>query len=267
MWRKEQLAAIKKEVKESRKSSLTVYLILRVLVILCLILQILRGDLNNAFLCVWALILFTVPLFIQKAFKITLPNVLETVIFLFIFAAEILGEINNFYIRIPYWDTMLHAINGFLCAGIGFALIDLLNKNSKKIKLSPSYVAIVAFCFSMTIGVCWEFFEFAMDKFIHVDMQKDRIVQTISSTLLDETKTNKSIQINSIEKTIMFDAQGNQIAVIEGGCLDIGLIDTMKDLFVNLLGAVLFSIIGYFYIKNSKKYKFAENFIPSKNRK
>jgi hypothetical protein len=89
MWRREQMAAIKKEIKESKKSSLSVYLILRALVILCLVLQILRGDLNNAFLCIWALILFTVPLFVQRAFKITLPNVLETIIFLFIFAAEI----------------------------------------------------------------------------------------------------------------------------------------------------------------------------------
>ncbi len=111
--------AIRKEVKESKTSSLTVYLILRALVILCLILQIIRGDLNNAFLCVWALILFTVPLFVERAFKIELPNMLETIIFLFIFAAEILGEINNFYLRIPYWDTMLHTINGFYVLALG----------------------------------------------------------------------------------------------------------------------------------------------------
>lgn len=261
------MAAIRKEVKETKTSSLTVYLILRALVILCLVLQILRGDLNNAFLCICALVLFTIPLFIERAFKIDLPNMLETIIYLFIFSAEILGEINNFYIRIPYWDTMLHTINGFLCAGIGFALIDLLNKNSRKFKLSPSYVAIVAFCFSMTVGVCWEFFEYGMDDIIKTDMQKDRIVQTISSTWLDETKTNKSIAIKDIDKTVLFDENGNQIAVIDGGYLDIGLIDTMKDLFVNLLGAVLFSIIGYFYIKNRKKYKFAENFIPQKIKK
>lgn len=258
------MMAIKKEIKESKKSSLIVYLILRALVILCLVLQILRGDLNNAFLCVWALILFTVPLFVERALKIELPNMLETIIFLFIFAAEILGEINHFYIHIPYWDTMLHTINGFLCAGIGFALIDLLNKNSKKLKLSPSYVAIVSFCFSMTVGVCWEFFEYAMDDIVKTDMQKDRVVQSFSSTWLDETKTNKSIAIKDIDKTVLFDKEGNEIIVIDGGYLDIGLIDTMKDLFVNLLGAVLFSIIGYFYIKNKEKYKFAENFIPQK---
>ena len=125
-------------------------------------------------------------------------------------------------------------------------------------------MAIVAFCFSMTVGVCWEFFEYAMDDIVKTDMQKDRVVQTISSTWLDETRTNKSIFIEDIDKTVLLDENGNQIAVIDGGYLDIGLIDTMKDLFVNLLGAVLFSIIGYFYIKNSSKYKFAENFIPQK---
>ena len=256
---------IKKEVKESKKSSLTVYLILRFLVILCLILQILRGDLNNAFLCVWALVLFTVPLFIQHRFKIKLPNMLETIIFLFIFAAEILGEINNFYRIIPYWDTILHTINGFLCAGIGFALIDLLNKNSRKFKLSPIYVTIVAFCFSMTIGVVWEFFEYAADTVLLTDMQKDRVVETISTVTLDPKQNNNAIVIDDIAKTVLYDSQGNHIAVIEGGYLDIGLIDTMKDLFVNLLGAVAFSIIGYFYITNGKKYKFASNFIPTKD--
>lgn len=266
-WHRKQVADIKKEVRESKKSSLTVYLILRALVIACLILQILRGDLNNAFLCIWALILFTVPLFIQKAFKITLPNMLETIIFLFIFAAEILGEINSFYVRIPHWDTMLHTINGFLCAGIGFSLIDLLNKNSKKIKLSPLYVALVSFCFSMTVGVCWEFFEYAMDNVFLTDMQRDAIVQTISTTTLDETKSNKAVIIKDIDKTLLLDKSGNELAIIDGGYLDIGISDTMKDLFVNLLGAILFSIIGYYYISNSKKYKFAENFIPSKNEK
>lgn len=258
------LSNIKKEIKESKKSSLTVYLILRFLVIVCLILQILRGDLNNAFLCVWALILFTVPLFIQRALKITLPNMLETIIFLFIFAAEILGEINNFYIIIPYWDTILHTINGFICAGVGFALVDLLNQNSKKIKLSPLYMAIVAFCFSMTIGVCWEFFEYGMDTLFLTDMQKDSIVQTVSTVTLDEKQENNAIIIKNIAKTILYDKNGNQIAIIEGGYLDIGLSDTIKDMFVNLLGAVAFSLIGYVYTINNKKYKFAKNFIPVK---
>ena len=149
---------IKEKYKQTKKKSLAVYLILRVLVIICMVLQVLRGDWNNAFLCMLSLILFTIPTIIEEKFKITLPTVLETIIYLFIFSAEILGEINNFYGNIPYWDTILHTINGFLCAAIGFSLIDILNNSERfHIKLSPVFVGLVAFCFSMTIGVLWEF--------------------------------------------------------------------------------------------------------------
>lgn len=248
--------------KNTRKKSLLIYLILRILVILCMLLQILRGDWNNAFLCMLSLILFTIPTIVEEKFKIALPTVLESIIYLFIFSAEILGEINNFYGNIPYWDTILHTINGFLAAGIGFSLIDLLNENSKHISLSPFFVAIVAFCFSMTIGVLWEFFEFGSDTFLKYDMQKDRVVSTISSVTLDPEKSNTPILIKDIDHTILYDSNGNTLAIIEGGYLDIGIIDTMKDLLVNFVGAVVFSCIGFLYIKNRDKYKFATNFIP-----
>lgn len=254
---------IKQKYQETKKSSLLVYLILRGLVIVCMIEQILRGDLNNAFLCLLSLVLFIIPTFIEDELKIKLPSVLETIIYCFIFSAEILGEINNFYGRIPYWDTILHTLNGFLAAGIGFSLIDLLNENSKNIKLSPVFVAIVAFCFSMTIGVLWEFFEYGADTYLRTDMQKDRIVSTISSVEFDPNKNNKSITIDNIQSTQINTNSG--IVTIEGGYLDIGINDTMKDLLVNFVGAVCFSFIGYLYINNREKYKFASNFIPIKN--
>ena len=95
---------------------------------------------------------------------------------LFIFSAEILGEISSFYVLFPFWDTTLHTLNGFLAAAIGFSLVDLLNRSDRvKFDLSPLFLSITAFCFSMTIGVLWEFFEFAMDQFFALDMQKDTI--------------------------------------------------------------------------------------------
>lgn len=171
------------------------------------------------------------------------------------------GEINNFYQLIPHWDTILHTINGFLCAGIGFSLLDLLNKNSRKIKLSPLYLAIFSFCFSMTIGVGWEFFEIAADMFLNTDMQKDSYIHTISTVELDETKSNKVVRIKDIDKTILYDKDGNELVVLEG-YLDIGLYDTIQDLFVNLIGALTFSILGFFYTLNKKKYTFIKHFIP-----
>ena len=134
------------------------------------------------------------PIIIQRKLKITLPNTLEVIIYIFIFAAEILGEIYNFYGHIANWDLMLHTLNGFLCAAIGLSLIDLLNNNSKKISLSPLYVALASFCFSMTIGVCWEFFEYAADKTTLVDMQKDKLVTTITSVEFDPNKSNKAVK-------------------------------------------------------------------------
>ncbi len=258
---------IKKTYNETKKSSIIVYFILRFLVILCLILQIIRGEYNNAFLCVLSLVLFTIPFFIQKKFKIELPNLLEIIIFLFIFSAEILGEIRNFYGLIPYWDTMLHTINGFLAAGIGFSLVDLLNENSRKVKLSPIYLTIVAFCFSMTIGVVWEFFEYGSDKLLNLDMQKDTIVNKIATVELNPDKSNKVIVIDNIQYTdIYFNDSNNKLnkATINNGYLDIGINDTMSDLFVNFIGALCFSIIGYFYVVNRHKYHFASNFIPQK---
>lgn len=254
---------MRKKYEETNKKSIAVYLILRLLVVISMIFQILMGNFENVFMCFLALLLFTMPTIISEKFKIGLPSLLETIIYLFIFSTTILGEINNFYGIIPFWDTMLHTLNGFLCAGIGFSLVDLLNQNSKKINLSPLYVAIVAFCFSMTIGILWEFYEFASDSMFRTDMQKDRIVQSISSVKLNTNKENVPIKINDIEKTEIYLKDGT-VAIIENGYLDIGIIDTMKDLFVNFIGAITFSVIGYLYVKNRGEYKFAENFIPIK---
>ena len=255
---------MKKKYEETNKKSIAVYLVLRVLVVISMIFQILMGNFENVFMCILALLLFTIPTIISEKFKIGLPSLLEAIIYLFIFSTTILGEINNFYGIIPFWDTILHTLNGFLCAGIGFALVDLLNQNSKQIHLSPLYVAIVAFCFSMTIGILWEFYEFTADGVLRTDMQKDRIVQSISSVELNPDRENIQIKVNNIEKTEIYSKDGT-ITTIENGYLDIGIIDTMKDLFVNFIGAVVFSVIGFLYIKNREKYKFAKNFIPIKD--
>ena len=257
---------IKKFYKENNKKTLTIYIILRVLVIVSLVLQILHKNYGNAFLCVLTLFLFTIPYFVEKKFKISLPNALEIIILLFIFSAEILGEIQNFYGIFKHWDTMLHTLNGFLCAAIGFSLIDILNRSDKvHMNLSPIFVSLVAFCFSMTVGVLWEFFEFSCDYLLKMDMQKDTIVKEISSVKLNEEGKNEPVILRNIDSTVIYsyDKNGNQIVTtIEGGYLDLGIIDTMKDLIVNFASAITFSAIGWLYIKNKDEYKFAKKFIP-----
>ena len=249
--------ALHMELRE-HKSSFLVYVTLRLLVILMMILQIFNRNYENVFLCVLTLVLLLIPSLIQINLKIELPTALEITILVFIFAAEILGEIQSYYIKFPFWDTVLHTINGFLMAAIGFALVDILNRSKKfSIQLSPVFLAIVAFCFSMTIGVIWEFFEYGMDQFFGLDMQKDTVIQGFSSVLLDPTKSNIPVPVQDITEVLV---NGRDLGL--GGYLDIGLIDTMNDLFVNFVGAVLFSIIGYFYVTSRGKGKFARRFIP-----
>ena len=237
----------------------TVYLVLRLIVLATLVSSVIRGEYESAFICLLVLALFVLPFFIQQNFGIELPSTLEIIILLFIFAAEILGELECYFITYPHWDSMLHTTTGFLCAATGFALIDILNRNSRiKFELSPIYVALAAFCFSMTVGVLWEFFEFGMDRLFHMDMQKDTVVQSITSVMLDPTNSNTPVTIDGIHSVAV---NGQDLGF--DGYLDIGLYDTMADLFVNFIGAVVFSTIGYFYIKHRGKGRLARAFIPT----
>lgn len=246
-----------------KRTVAVVYILLRFLVIATMVAQFFNGNYESVFLCILTLILLLLPTIVERALMVDLPNTLEIIIMLFIFAAEILGEIRSFYTTFYGWDTILHTINGFLCAAIGFALVDMLNRNEKfSLTLSPTYMAVVAFCFSMTIGVLWEFFECTMDQLFFLDMQKDAIVNTISTVMLDPTGGNTPVMIRDITDVVVITASGEEIALGLGGYLDIGILDTMKDLLVNFVGAVVFSFMGYFYVKNRGKGKFASRFIP-----
>ena len=162
-----------------KRAVAAVYVLLRFLVILTMVAQFFNGNYESVFLCLLTLVLFLLPTILERALMVDLPNTLEVIILLFIFSAEILGEISAFYTTFQGWDTILHTLNGFLCAAIGFALVDLCNRHERvSLSLSPVYMAIVAFCFSMTIGVLWEFFECAMDQLFLLDMQKDAVVPT-----------------------------------------------------------------------------------------
>lgn len=248
-----------KAVIRRQPTVFAVYTVLRLIVLATLVSSIIRGEYESAFICLLVLGLFVLPFFIQQNFGIELPSTLEIIILLFIFASEILGELKCYFITYPHWDSMLHTTTGFLCAATGFALIDILNRNSKiKFQLSPIYVAVAAFCFSMTVGVLWEFFEFGMDRLFHMDMQKDTVVQSITSVMLDPTNRNIPITIDGIHSVAV---NGQDLGF--DGYLDIGLYDTMADLFVNFVGAVVFSTIGYFYIKQRGKGRLARAFIPT----
>lgn len=246
-----------------KRGVMLVYIFLRVSVILVLVAQLFNQNFENVFLCVLVLFLFSLPTMLEKRLSIELPDTLEIIILLFIYAAEIMGEIGAYYIKHPYWDTVLHTLNGFLCAAIGFSLLDLLNRQKRiTFQLSPLYLAVVAFCFSMTVGILWEFFECTMDQLFFLDMQKDIIIHEIGTVKLDPTGGNTPVRLKDIVDVIVVQGDGTQTALGLGGYLDIGLLDTMMDLFVNFVGAAVFSVIGYFYVRSRGKNRFAKRFIP-----
>ena len=239
--------------KKEEPAAFWTYVVLRFIVILILIRCILRGDIESAFVCVLVLVIYLLPQFVENRLNIDIPTTLEVIIFVFVFAAEILGELQSYFIKYSNWDTILHASSGFLCAAVGFSLVDLLNRSDNaKVQLSPGYLAITAFCFSMTIGILWEFIEFSADRLFLLDMQKDTIVNQISSVSLDPTNSNISITVKGIKDVILVTDSGEQ-ALGLGGFLDIGLYDTMEDLFVNFVGAVVFSVVAFFECKSEKR--------------
>ena len=252
--------AMVRELREHR-NSFVVFYVLRVLVLVSLVRQIMLRNYEGAFFCILTIGLLYVPSWLQVKLHIELPPALEITILCFIFAAEILGEVNAFYVNVPHWDTMLHTLNGFLAAAVGFSMVLLLNDDERlTFDLSPFFLALVAFCFSMTIGVLWEFFEFGMDYFFHTDMQKDTIIHNLYTVALDATRSNKVVAVKDIQDVVI---NGESLGL--GGYLDIGIIDTMKDLFVNFIGAVVFSVTGFFYARSKGKKKTpAQNFVPSR---
>lgn len=255
-----------RDLWKEKKAVMILYTFLRISVILVMLAQLFNRNFENVFLCLLTLILFALPTMLERKLDIDLPNTLEVIILLFIYAAEILGEIGAYYVTFPHWDTVLHTINGFLCAAIGFSLLDILNRNSRvRFHLSPLYLAIVAFCFSMTVGVVGEFFECTMDQLFFLDMQKDTVLQNFGTILLDPTGGNHPMVLRDIADVIVVFSDGSQKSLGLGGYLDPGLLDTMEDLFVNFIGAMIFSVIGYFYVLSRGKGRFVRRFIPVAN--
>ena len=163
---------------------------------IALILIYIRGwltqDHSQDFIIILTFFMTYYPSILEKRFGVYLPARLEIIITLFIFAAQVLGEMNGFYDKIPWWDTMLHATSGVILGLVGFLFVYLLNeKGDKNVNLSPIFVVLFAFCFALTMGVFWEFFEYGADRLLGYNMQKfrmpgqDGLVDTMGDLIVD----------------------------------------------------------------------------------
>ncbi len=242
------------------KISFLIYVLMGSITAAVIVLTFLQGQYESTFTAVLSLFLFLLPTFVEESFSLKLPVAMEIVAVLFVFCANILGEIAGFYVLFPFWDDMLHYTSGFIFAAFGFSLVEIFNRHTRfDFYLSPVFISLVALFFAMTVGVFWEFFEFSADLLLGTDMQKDFIVRDLSSILLgDGEKT--PVCLNGIAYSTVVTETGETVLI--DGYLDIGLFDTMKDLFVDFLGALLFCTIGFFYTGRSKRGRIARNFIP-----
>ena len=261
--REARLRQEKLRLQKKSKLTLIVYAVIRLIVVGVLVRSAFNGQIESVYTCLLTLVLLLLPSILERKLGVRLPAGLEITVVVFIFAAEILGEIAFFYVTVPFWDKALHTTSGFIYAAVGYSMADVLNRHKKvSFELSPLFLALVAFCFSMTIGALWEIFEFSVDNLFHKDMQKDTVIQQITSVALDPTNRNIPITISNIQDVVV---NGESLGL--GGYLDIGLYDTMGDLIVNLIGAVVFSVIGYFHQKHRKKSVVTQLFVPQVDEK
>ena len=256
-------ARLRQEKLRLQKKSKLTLIVYAVIVVGVLVRSAFNGQIESVYTCLLTLVLLLLPSILERKLGVRLPAGLEITVVVFIFAAEILGEIACFYVTVPFWDKALHTTSGFIYAAVGYSMADVLNRHKKvSFELSPLFLALVAFCFSMTIGAVWEIFEFSVDNLFHKDMQKDTVIQQITSVALDPTNRNIPITISNIQDVVV---NGESLGL--GGYLDIGLYDTMGDLIVNLIGAVVFSVIGYFHQKHRKKSVVTQLFVPQVDEK
>ena len=233
--REARLRQEKLRLQKKSKLTLIVYAVIRLIVVGVLVRSAFNGQIESVYTCLLTLVLLLLPSILERKLGVRLPAGLEITVVVFIFAAEILGEIACFYVTVPFWDKALHTTSGFIYAAVGY---------------------------SMTIGALWEIFEFSVDNLFHKDMQKDTVIQQITSVALDPTNRNIPITISNIQDVVV---NGESLGL--GGYLDIGLYDTMGDLIVNLIGAVVFSVIGYFHQKHRKKSVVTQLFVPQVDEK
>lgn len=164
----------------------------RGLLIFAIVRDVLLKEYDTIFIVVLTLVLTFYPNILEKRFRVYLPSSIQVIITLFIFAAQYLGEINNFYDKFWWWDIMLHTTSGLILGIIGFMFVYLLNKNYDiNVTLSPFFIALFAFCFAVMIGVLWEIYEFGMDRLLGFNMQRfrypgeDGLVDTMLDLIVD----------------------------------------------------------------------------------
>lgn len=236
-----------------RNICIIAYITFMLLTLISLLQYIYLKDMACVGLCTITLLILSLPNLTKKLFKLEIPIVLEILLYIFIYGGIVLGSVYKLYDSFEMWDNILHYSSGILTSLLAYSLIYILGKKNN---LSISLILIFCFSFSMMTGAIWEFIEFACDNTIKGDMQKDTIIDSITTTIYKDR-----LSIKDIDYTIIY-SKGKEYK-INNGYLDIGLIDTMKDLFANFLGTITYIVLLYYYLVKNK-FKFINNLVIRK---
>jgi len=166
------------------------------------------------------LVVLSFPSIVSRKLKFNIPNFIYIMYYIFLYCAIFLGEVLNFYYVIPHWDVILHFFSGAMLGALGFILVSQLNDSEMiRVSLSPFFVALFAFCFALSCGAVWEVYEFVFDGLLGLNMQK--FITATGEVLVGHN----------------------------------ALHDTMTDIIVDALAALLISLIGYSRLKAEKWFR------------
>ena len=167
--------------------------------------------------CLLGLAVLSLPSVLARKWQFEVPNFIYIMYYIFLYCAIFLGEVMNFYYVIPHWDIILHFFSGAMLGALGFILVSQLNDSDRiRVSLSPLFIALFAFCFALSCGVVWEIYEFTFDGLLGLNMQK--FTSATGEVLSGHT----------------------------------ALVDTMTDLIVDSLAALLMSLLGYVKLKTDQ---------------
>ena len=204
-------AKVSSDPNEERNLYLAVTSALQLLLVIGLVLFLLRRNWENVFLTSVVIALTLVPAFLFRRYRVIIPPEFQLISALFVFLSLFLGSALDCYYHFWWWDLVLHTASGFLLGIIGFITLYVLNQTDRlPPEMKPAFRCFFGFTFAVTLGVLWEIYEFAMDRFWPA-----------------------------------FDMQSTGTRVV----------DTMKDLIVDTIGAMVVALMGYGYLK-SGRYSF-----------
>ena len=189
------------------------------------------GELFSYFYCLATVAFVALPLVMSVLFRWKM-NLFFYLLFTFYTVGPLLGAVYNFYYLTSWWDILLHLLAGTVFAVVGGQLAYALNRNRET---SYLFAALFGVLLSISIAVVWEIFEYSSDVFLHSDMQADTIIEAIY------TKINRTDGLADVYEGITETVVNGQSLGING-YLDIGLIDTMHDMIIETVGALIFPI-------------------------